>query len=151
MLVPATTNSSTHRRHPTCAEWAEQDARSVLQAERVGMFVVAGTSMGAPYAMAIAHTFRGSVLGLGVRATFLPKAITDGVAGLPEYRLPEYLSAPSALDEALPFGWLLHLAMASASTALNAGCLHWLFHGGECSKARRDYPEESSLVNEDVP
>jgi len=134
-----------HPRLPNYYDWAESDVRPVLAQERVGMFVVAGASHGAPFAMAIAHRFRMGVLGLGLRVPFLPPEVTDP-AELPRYRA--YM-APKLADNALPFGWLIHLLMAPLSTRLTAGSLDWLIHRSTYWNFKRDYPEEFELLYAD--
>ena len=146
ITLPGWGYSTIHRRL-VYSEWAATDLKPILEAEKVRRFAVAGTSLGCPFAMAVAAALGPSyILALGLRVPFLPKAITDEV-GLPEYpaHLPDTL-----LSDALPYGWAAHLAMLPLFHPWLVGAFDRLRQGAAHKKCRSDYPDEFDLAYHDM-
>lgn len=128
------------------SDWPSTDVLPVLEEEHVGRFVVAGSSLGTPYAMSIAHAFGPErVLALGVRVPFLPKALSDA-AGVKPYC---GVTSDSMLHTALPCGWLAHLVMWALFHPRLAGRLDALTHGDAYWRCHSEYPGEMAIVYAD--
>ena len=136
-----------HEKLPKWDEIARRDVAAVLDQERVGRFVVAGGSLGAPLAMAVAHVHGPErVLALGVRVPFLPKNASDA-AGLETY---SKTVSESTYYNALPLGWLFHLLMAPLYTRWTVGLIDPLVQGRSYFECQRDHPAEMQVLYRDM-
>lgn len=59
------------------ADWPAEDLQAVLDAEKIGNFMITGHSQGTPHAMAAAIHFGDRVTGMGLNAPLLPNDLTE--------------------------------------------------------------------------